>query len=95
MIRRSVESRTPDFWALAALLSVTAFTVLGFWTFGLHPERIPPTPSAGAFYAFSFQLFGQGHLLAAFSVLAFVLTRQPSDTPTVDLGRGSEPVWSR
>jgi len=58
-------TRPAELWAL-----------IGFGTFGLHPEWIPPSPLAGWFYSISFELFGQGQIIVAFSALAFVLTRR-------------------
>lgn len=54
--------------ALAAFGLFTLFAVLGYWNFGLHPERLPQEPWAIRIYQVSFPWFARGQIL--FSALA-------------------------
>ena len=74
-------SRLPEWVGLAALLVFTAMAVMGYWTFGLHPNLIPDTDFAREFYGLSFKLFAQAHIVVAGIVLA------------VKLYRHSDPRW--
>lgn len=59
-------------WALCAF---TAFTLLGYATFGLHPmllTRVPP--QVAGIYGIAFRLFAVGHVLIAGAVLFLFLS---------------------
>lgn len=59
-------------------LWVVAFTVpalLGYWIYGLHPERLAGSPLAARFYPISFQLFAQLHIVVSATVLLAALVR--------------------
>jgi uncharacterized membrane protein len=65
--------RRVEVWGITGLAAVTAASVIGFGTFGLHPEWLAGRPSAVRFYAVSFPLFSQLQVWAAFFVFAAVL----------------------
>ncbi len=67
---RSLEGR-----ALLTLLLFTVVAVLGYWNFGLHPERLPAGPLAARVYQVSFPLFARAQILIAAAVLVVVLAR--------------------
>jgi uncharacterized membrane protein len=76
MSRTSRAAGRLDWWAMGVLVAFTLISILGFWSFALHPERIPSTPLAGRVYAVSFQFFGQVHIvLAAAALIAFLVRR--------------------
>jgi len=59
-------------------LWIVAFTVpalLGYWYYGLHPERLAGSDLAVRFYPVSFQLFAQLHIVVAATVLFVALIR--------------------
>ncbi len=59
-------------WALCAF---TAFTLLGYASFGLHPallSRVPP--QVAGIYGIAFRLFAVGHVLIAGAVLVLFLS---------------------
>lgn len=63
----------------ASLLILWAFTItatVGYWVYGLHPERLAGSSLALRFYPVSFQIFAQLHILVAAAVLLFMLTRR-------------------
>lgn len=64
-----------EFWSIAILAAVTAASVIGFATFGVHPEWLAGRPSAVKFYAVSFGLFSQLQVWLAFAVFAVVLIK--------------------
>jgi putative membrane protein len=69
------QSRVPEWIGLMGLVLFTASAVLGYWTFGLHPNLIPDNDFAREFYGLSFKLFARGHILVAGLVLAIKLYR--------------------
>ena len=68
-------SRLLDWMGLAVLVIFTAMAVLGYWTFGLHPNLIPDSDFARQFYVLSFRLFARAHIVVAGIVMAFKLYR--------------------
>ena len=71
--RKALDVRRIETWGNAALATVTAASIAGFATFGLHPEMLAGRPSAVRFYAISFGLFSQAQVWLAFLVFAAVL----------------------
>jgi putative membrane protein len=68
-------SRLPEWIGLLVLFVFTASAILGYWTFGLHPNLIPDNDFARNFYGLSFKLFARGQILVAGVVLAIKLYR--------------------
>ncbi len=68
-------SRLPEWIGLVVLIVFTASAILGYWTFGLHPNLIPDNDFARNFYGLSFRLFARGQILVAGLVLAIKLYR--------------------
>lgn len=68
-------SRLPEWIGLMVLLLFTASAILGYWTFGLHPNLIPDNDFARNFFGLSFKLFARGQILVAGIVLAIKLYR--------------------
>jgi putative membrane protein len=64
-----------EWMGLAALVLFTAMAVLGYWTFGLHPNLIPDSDFAREFFGLSFKLFARAHIVVAGIVLAIKLHR--------------------
>jgi uncharacterized membrane protein len=58
-------------WALCAF---TAFTVLGYATFGLHPQLLVRVPQVAGLYGIAFRFFAVGHVLIAGAVLVLFLS---------------------
>lgn len=61
--------------ALVILAAFTAVAVIGFAVFGRHPQLIADSPNLLAFYAVSFRLFAQAHIVIAAAVLIYYLVR--------------------
>ncbi|MGD2121970.1 MAG: carotenoid biosynthesis protein [Gemmatimonadota bacterium] len=75
-VRKSLQSsRLPEWIGLMILFVFTASAILGYWTFGLHPNLIPDNDFARNFYGLSFKLFARGQILVAGLVLAIKLYR--------------------
>ena len=66
---------TPETLALGFFYLFTFTAVLGFWTFGLNPGRLPQTDWAVAIYQRSFPWFARGHILISAAVLFLALVR--------------------
>ena len=69
------KSRLLEWAGLAVLILFTAMAVLGYWTFGLHPNLIPDSDFSREFYGLSFRLFARAHIVVAGIVLAVKLYR--------------------
>lgn len=65
----------PEKVALGIFLAFTLFAILGYWNFGLNPERLPATDWAVGIYQISFPWFARAHILISGAVLLFVMTR--------------------
>ena len=78
MPRMPRSTRTPrERWARAglwALCAFTAFTVLGYATFGLHPQLLVRVPQVAGLYGIAFRFFAVGHVLIAGAVLVLFLS---------------------
>ena len=61
--------------ALATVYLVSVFSLVGFATFGRHPERLAGAPLAAAVYGWMLLLAPRVQILVAFAALALVLTR--------------------
>lgn len=59
----------------AAIYLFTVPALLGYWFYGLHPDRLAGSDFALRFYPISFQLFAQLHILVAAAVLILALIR--------------------
>jgi uncharacterized membrane protein len=59
--------------ALAGLWVFTAFTLLGFATFGVNPGLLARFPQFAGIYGHAFRFFAVGHVWLAFAVLALFL----------------------
>lgn len=68
--------RTPEALSLGALLVFTLTAIAGYGVFALHPQLIPDSDSARAFFGQSFELFARAHILVAAVVLAVPLIRR-------------------
>jgi putative membrane protein len=68
--------RRPANAALAFLAIFTLTSVLGYWNFALHPERLPSSPVSLKFYSIAFQFFAQLHIVIAAATLALFLVRR-------------------
>ena len=64
-----------DRGALALVYAVSVFSLVGFATFGLHPERLAGAPLAAGVYGWMLLLAPRVQILVAFAALAVVLTR--------------------
>jgi putative membrane protein len=64
-----------DSLALGIFLTFTVFAILGYWNFGLNPERLPATDWAVGIYQISFPWFARAHILISAAVLFFVMSR--------------------
>jgi uncharacterized membrane protein len=60
-------------WALWVLYGFTGVTLLGYATFGVHPQLLAHVPQVAGFYAFAFRFFAVAHVWLAFLVLALFL----------------------
>jgi uncharacterized membrane protein len=58
-------------WALCAF---TAFTLVGYATFGLHPALLMRFPQVAGLYGVAFRFFAVGHVLIAGAVLILFLS---------------------
>ena len=68
---------TRERWARAglwALCAFTAFTILGYATFGLHPTLLIRFPQVAGLYGLAFRFFAVGHVLIAGAVLFLFLS---------------------
>lgn len=61
---------------LGALALFTAFAVVGYATFGRHPELLRGNPQAQRFYGTAFVLFARGQVLLAGAAFIAVLIRR-------------------
>ena len=61
--------------ALAILAAFTVVAVLGYATFGRHPELLQLAPALASVYAPAFTFFAQGHVVLSGIVLLLVLSR--------------------
>lgn len=61
---------------LGGLVLFSAFAVLGYATFGVHPELLASYPGATAAYGTALRIFPLGQVWLAFAVLAGYLTMQ-------------------
>ncbi len=68
--------RSPEGLMLVVLAGFTAASVLGYWNFALHPERLPSSPAALGLFAVSYRLFAQAHILLAALALGVLLVRR-------------------
>jgi len=68
-------SRIIEWTGLAFLAVFTVMAILGYWTYGLHPNLIPDSDFARAFYGLSFKWFARAHIAVAGVVLAIKLHR--------------------
>jgi putative membrane protein len=69
------ERSGPDSVALGIFLAFTVIAILGYWNFGLNPERLPATDWAVGIYQISFPWFARAHILISAAVLFFVMAR--------------------
>lgn len=69
------QSSKPDAVALGIFLGFTVFAILGYWNFGLNPDRLPATDWAVGIYQISFPWFARAHILISAGVLFFVMSR--------------------
>ncbi len=63
-------------WGLYALYAFTAMALLGFATFGVHPELLAYMPRSAAVYSYAFRFFAVTHVWLAWLVLVVFLTRK-------------------
>ncbi len=63
-------------WGLYTLFGFTAVTLLGFATFGVHPELLVAMPQGAGVYSHAFRFFAVGHVWLAWLVLALFLSRR-------------------
>ena len=63
-------------WGLYTLVGFTAVTLLGYATFGVHPELLVAMPQGAGVYSHAFRFFAVGHVWLAWLVLAFFLSRK-------------------
>ncbi|HEX6599287.1 MAG TPA: carotenoid biosynthesis protein [Gemmatimonadaceae bacterium] len=77
--RSTVQTTSRAEWidrgALALVYAVSVFSLVGFATFGRHPERLAGAPLAAAVYGWMLLLAPRVQILVAFAALAVVLTR--------------------
>ncbi len=66
-------SRDAGLWVL---FGFTALSLVGFSTFGLHPELLPRVPQVAGFYGPAFRFFAVGQIWVAGAVLALFLLRR-------------------
>lgn len=59
--------------ALGALYAFTAVALVGYATFGLHPQLLARYPQMAEFYGISFVFFARGQIWLAFGVLVVYL----------------------
>lgn len=67
--------RLLEWVGLLVLFVFTASAILGYWTFGLHPNLIPDTDFARGFYDLSYKWFARGQIIVATLVLAIKMFR--------------------
>ena len=60
---------------MAIYLAFTAFAIIGYLTFGLHPELLAGRPALTAFYGQAFTFFAQGHVWIGAAVMGLYLVR--------------------
>jgi putative membrane protein len=68
-----------DSWSNGALYVFAAFTVVtivGYSTFGVHPEWIANVPGAVGVYSRAFRFFAVSNIWLAFAAFAFVVSRR-------------------
>jgi len=61
--------------ALWILYAFTAAALIGYSTFGVHPELMSELPGAANFYSYAFRFFSVSTIWIAFATLALFLTR--------------------
>jgi uncharacterized membrane protein len=61
-------------WALWVVGGFTAFSVVGFATFGLNPSLLARVPQVAGFYAVAFRFFAVGQVWLAMGAFALLLT---------------------
>lgn len=61
--------------ALWILYAFTAAALIGYSTFGVHPELMSDLPGAAGFYSYAFRFFSVSTIWIAFATLALFLTR--------------------
>ena len=62
-----------DWLGFTLLWAFTVAVLVGYGSFGLHPELLAQAPSAAEFYGRAFIIFSRGHVILASLVLALVL----------------------
>ena len=62
--------------AIGLYLAFTAVAVVGFGTFGLHPQLLAGHPGLTSFYVVAFKFFAQSHVVVAAIVLGIYLIRR-------------------
>jgi len=77
MIDKARGTWTPEALALGFFYLFTVTAILGYWSFGLNPERLPQTPWAIGIYQRSFPWFARGQIIVSALVL-FVAMRRHS-----------------
>jgi putative membrane protein len=75
MSRITEVGRRPEVLALVCLYAFTVVAVLGYWNFGLNPDRLPPTDWAIGIYQRSFPIFARAQILLSAVVLFVALIR--------------------
>ncbi|MGI9629183.1 MAG: carotenoid biosynthesis protein [Longimicrobiales bacterium] len=65
--------RRSESWALVVLASFTLASLIGFATFGRHPELLAAFPKLAGLYAPAFTFFARGHIVLALGALAVIL----------------------
>lgn len=77
MLRMPRSTRTPrERWARAGLwllCAFTGFTLLGYASFGLHPQLLVRVPQVAGLYGIAFRFFAISHVLIAGAVLFLFL----------------------
>jgi phytoene synthase len=65
-------------WALRSLGAFSLVAILGYWTFGVHPENLARFPQAAGFYAHSFAFFAQAQIVLSALALWIILRKADS-----------------
>jgi putative membrane protein len=68
--------RRAEWIGLGALALFTLSAVLGYWTFGLHPNLIPDSDFARRVYGLSYRWFARLHIVVSAAVLGIYLLRR-------------------
>ncbi len=72
-VARTRDGRWTDRAVLGAFLAFTAVAVVGYGTYGLHPELLPQSERSLAFFTVSFELFARAHIVVAALALGWML----------------------